>query len=252
MRWIRAATARTSACAFLLVGLAQGATADAAQATSAPQLAQTYLDGRTLERAPPFVVQRYRERAEAGDRRAQFYLGLMHEQGLVGDAPAPAAARRWFAAAADGGYPPAQYKLALYAEQGTGGPRDAALAVAMYGRAAAAGMAEAQYNLALMLNQGRGAPRDRAGAIRWFEQAALAGLTAAQMALAELHAGGVGAAPDLVEGWAWLKRAAESGEPEAEALLNALEPRMSAAERAEARRLKAAHDALAEMRAQRP
>ena len=210
-----------------------------------PQLAQTFLKERTLKQAPAFIVQRYRREARAGDARAQFYLGLMREQGLIGEAPDPEAARDWFLQSARSGYPPAQYKAGVFLENGHGGPKDAARAVDFYRRAAERGLKEAQYNYGLMLAQGRGTGRDVRAAIPWLERAALAGMTQAALSLAELHTAGIGTPVDPIEGWAWLKRAADAGEAEARRLLDELEPRMDADQRAEARRLKQAHDALA-------
>lgn len=220
-------------------------------AAERPQLAQSYLDGRSLQQAPDFVIQRYRDRAEAGDARAQFYLGLMAEQGLIGGASDDAAARAWFERAATAGYPPAQYKLGVLREGGRGGPVDPEGAATSYRAAADAGMAEAQYNYALMLSQGRGLPQDMRGAIRWFERAALAGVVEAQMALAEIHSSGIGTPADAIEAWAWLKRASEAGNAEAMTLLAQLEGEMNAAQVAEARKLKGAHDTLARIQGQR-
>lgn len=209
------------------------------------RLAQTFLDGRTLREAPAFIVHRYRKRAKAGDARAQFYLGLMHERGLIGEAPDPAAARRWYLKAADGGYPPAAYKAGTFLEAGRGGPEDMARAAALYRRAAERGVKEAQYNYGLMLADGRGVARDVRAAIPWLERAALAGMTQAAMSLAEIHTAGEGTPVDPIEAWAWLKRAAEAGSEEARRLLSRLAPQMSETQLAKARRLKRAHDELA-------
>lgn len=215
------------------------------------QLAQTYLDGRSLKNAPPFVIQRYRERAEAGAARAQFFLGLMYEQGLIGEEADPAAARRWFDAAAAQGHAPAQYKAGVMALAGRGGPPDVVRAASLFASAAQAGLKEAQFNYALLLSQGRGVPREVDAAIRWFERAAFAGMARAAMSLAEIHTAGVGRPPDPIEAWAWLRRAENLGAAEAADLRARLEQRMSAEQRAEARKLKEAHDALAGIRSER-
>lgn len=241
--------------ALIVLGPASASAFPHARSTLAPsgavQLAQSYLGDRTLERAPDFVIERYRERAEAGDARAQFYLGLMAEQGLIAGTPDDAAARGWFERAARHGYPPAQYKLGVMLEEGRGGPPDAEGAATNYRQAADSGMAEAQYNYALMMSQGRGLPQDIPTAIRWFERAALAGIVEAQMALADIHSAGVGVPNDPIEAWAWLKRAAEAGNAEALELLPRIEARMNEAAMAEARKLKDAHDTLAQIRTER-
>lgn len=215
------------------------------------QLAQTYLDGRSLKNAPPFIIQRYRERAEAGAARAQFFLGLMYEQGLIGEEADLAAARRWFDAAAAQGHAPAQYKAGAMALAGRGGPPDVVRAASLFASAAQAGLKEAQFNYALLLSQGRGVPRDVDAAVRWFERAALAGMARAAMSLAEIHTAGVGRPPDPIEAWAWLRRAESLGASEAAELRAKLEERMDAEQLAEARKLKEAHDALAGIRAER-
>ena len=73
-------------------------------------------------------------------------------------------------------------------------------------------------------------------------------MTQGALALAELHSAGVGTPADPVEAWAWLSRAAEQGSAEAASLLRKLEAQMSDAQQAEARKLKQAHDVLAQMR----
>ncbi len=233
------------ACLALAVGVALSPGGASAWAAERPQLAQTFLKERTLKEAPAFIVKRYRREAVAGDARAQFYLGLMHEQGLIGETPDLEAARDWYLEAARGGYPPAQYKAGIFLENGRGGARDAARAADFYRRAAERGLKEAQYNYGLMLARGRGTGRDVRAAIPWLERAALAGMTQAALSLAELHTAGVGTPVDPVEAWAWLKRAADAGNAEARRLLDELEPQMTADQRAEARRLEQAHDALA-------
>jgi len=244
-------TAGRARCAAMLAGAAFCLIGAGLIGVAMPTqgVAQTYLDGRTLQQAPDFIIKRYEAKAAAGDARAQFFLGLMNEQGLIGDAPDDAAARQWFKTAANAGYPPAHYKLAVFLEEGRGGLKDMKGAVRHYQAAAKAGLSEAQYNAGLMLAEGRGVARDVRAGIRWLEQAALAGVVSAQFSLAELYSAGVGIPVDLVEAWAWLRRAAEAGDTgqagDASRLLALLEKRMDADERAEALALKAAHDSLA-------
>jgi len=72
--------------------------------------------------------------AEAGDARAQNYVGEIHERGL-GVQPDHAAAAEWYRKAAEQGYGPAQINLGQLLEQGLGVPRDVPAAMRWYEKA---------------------------------------------------------------------------------------------------------------------
>lgn len=180
----------------------------------------------------------YEEQATAGNARAQFLLGLSHEQGLRGAAPDAAAAVRWYREAAEQGLPEAQAKLALALQFGRGVEPDVAEARLWYGRAAEQGLAEAQYNLGYLLEAGLGGPRDPSRAIFWYERAAAGGVALALTALGGLHArgeaGGEGGQQNLHEAYKWLTLAAESGQPGAADLLHRLGDEMTEEQRRDA------------------
>ncbi|MFQ5949031.1 MAG: tetratricopeptide repeat protein, partial [Acidimicrobiia bacterium] len=74
----------------------------------------------------------YGEAAEAGDAKAQFFLGLIYEEGL-NDLPRNLAkAAEWYRKAARQGHVMAQFKLAVLYEHGEGGSQDLAEAVRWY------------------------------------------------------------------------------------------------------------------------
>ncbi len=156
----------------------------------------------------------YRERAEAGDPKAQFYYGLALENGAQGTLD-PEAAVEWYARAAAVGHAMAQFKLGLIRQFGTVGATDPVEARRLYGLAAAQGLAEAGYNLAVMLEDGTGGPADRARARDLFEAAARDGFGLALLHLARLA--GDGDDPDLVRSLAWALLAERAGVAAAEA-----------------------------------
>ena len=69
--------------------------------------------------------------AEAGDPRAQTFVGEIHERGL-GRAPDPTEAARWYRMAAEQGFERAQLRLGRLYEEGRGVPRDLRQALELY------------------------------------------------------------------------------------------------------------------------
>lgn len=176
-----------------------------------------------------FIENKYRAAARKGDARAQFYIGMMHEDG-IGRKPDPVKAFEWYIKSADAGYPPAQFKTGLFYETGKGGVKDLSKAAVYYSMAAEGGQAEASYNLALMYDSGRGVARDREKSLQLLEQAARAGLIPAMTRLGAMlsELGGEKAVP---EAWAWLKRAEDKGDQSAAAIRADLEKQMTQGER---------------------
>jgi hypothetical protein len=117
--------------------------------------------------------------ADAGDARAQFYLGEIYEGGL-GVAQNDAKALEW------------------------------------YRRAAEQGLAKAQYHLGLLYEIGGNVPRDYATAAAWHRRAAEQDYSPAQSSLARLYLSGLGTEPDLVQAHVWSNLAVLSGIQSAE------------------------------------
>lgn len=157
----------------------------------------------TPGRAPDYAaaVRAWRTQADAGDRDAQFNLGLAYENGLGVAADAREAAH-WYREAAEQEDRQAQAYLAEMYSKGLGIPRDDREALAWYRRAAENGHAAAQYNVGLFYALGRGVE------------------------------------PSPVEAVAWLTVAEENGAPKTE-LRGQLERNMAAADLDRARRLAA-------------
>jgi len=91
--------------------------------------------------------------------------------------------RKWLRKAANQGFARAQFFLGLLYEEGQGVPRDMAQAVLWYGRAAEQGDLDAQNNLATAYLHGLGTAPDPAKAAAWYRRAAESGHATAQVNL---------------------------------------------------------------------
>jgi len=117
------------------------------------------------------AIKPFRLAAEQGDATAQFYLGVMYDNG-EGVPQDYAEAVKWYRLAAEQGYASAQFNLGLMYGLGQGVPQDYAEAVKWYRLAAEQGNDFGQFNLGLMYRLGQGVPQDYARAHKWFNLAA--------------------------------------------------------------------------------
>lgn len=133
------------------------------------------------------AAERWNELALTGDADAQFLLGLVYDEGQLGEANANEAVR-WYALAAEQGHAAAQCNLGLCHYEGRGTLRSHKLAAQWFERAAAQGFAKAQNNLAVMhlLGQVPEANPERARAL--LAQAAAGGDSKALSLLPKLAA----------------------------------------------------------------
>lgn len=140
-----------------------------------------YADGRFID-----ALRIWRTRAERGDARAAFGVGLLYDlgEGVGQDA---AAAYGWYHRAADAGYVLAEFNIAVLCDSGTGTARNPTEAALWYARAAAHGYARAEYDLAQLYEAGDGVPRNVDVAANWYDAAAARGLAAAQRKIASLR-----------------------------------------------------------------
>lgn len=179
------------------------------------------------------VMNWYETAAAAGDPDAQFYLGMMHEQGLRVARDAAQAAR-WYAAAAAQGHARAQFKIAMAYLSGVGVARDPKAAADWFDQAARQDLAEAQYNLGLLFETGEGVPRDLSRAAAWYVKAAMQGLVAARRNLALLYLMPGWVDRDPAQALSWLILAAEGGDAESARLRDRLSDGLDPGERARA------------------
>jgi hypothetical protein len=98
------------------------------------------------------TLDTWRARAEQGDARAQFNLGLMYDTG-EGVPQDDAEAVRWYRLAADQGDATAQYNLGLMYANGQGVPQDYVAAHMWLNLAAAQGNANASESRDIVANR---------------------------------------------------------------------------------------------------
>ncbi len=156
------------------------------------------LDGKAAAELGDYVeaVAIWQPLAEAGDPRAETYLGMMYDNGY-------------------------------------GVPQDRSQAFRLFERAAARGYASAQYHLGFMYHHGRGVQRSQAEAMKWYKLAAAQGDVAAQYNLGRMYVHGLVVQRDLVTAHMWLELASRertSVRPLATRGRRDLERQMTAAE----------------------
>jgi len=93
------------------------------------------------------AAQLFRVEADHGDSEAQYMLGVMYANSMLGPRD-PADAARWYQKAADQGHPDAQDALGYLYDFGLGVPHDDAKAEALYRQAAEGGSVTGKNNLA--------------------------------------------------------------------------------------------------------
>ena len=151
-----------------------------------------------------------RELAEAGDRVAQYQLGL--DDGYLDKNLAML--RR----AAQGGFASAQVSLGLLLEEN----EQWAEAARWFKRSAEQGYPSGWHHLALLLYRGQGVPQDRVRAFQLMLQAATSGDMPSQYNVGVMYQRGNGTARDVVKARQWLQRAADKGHDKARERLKSL------------------------------
>ena len=121
------------------------------------------------------------------------------------------------------------------------------IAIAWYEAAANGGVPSAQFKLANAYLGGVGVPRDPAQAQLWYNRAAQQGLTEAQQALGVLLLSGAGGATDPAEAYKWLLLAERSGRPDASAAREKLADKVSDRDRRRAEALAQAFKPTSEL-----
>lgn len=138
---------------------------------------------------------------------------------------------------ADAGDPRAETYLGMMYDNGYGVSQDRTMAFRLFERAANRGYASAQYHLGFMYHHGRGVQRSQTEALNWYRLAAQQGDVAAQYNLGKIYAHGLVVQRDLVTAHMWLELASRkrtSIRPLASRDRRDLEKQMSEAEIEEA------------------
>ena len=113
--------------------------------------------------------------AEAGDIRAQTYIGMMHFNGLAVPRNFESAAH-WYEKAAKEGHPHAQFHLGWMYDNGKGLEKNNELAFTWFESAALQGHPRAQNNLGVMYFKGDGVEKDFLLAQMWYMISASKGM----------------------------------------------------------------------------
>jgi hypothetical protein len=160
---------------FLLMGVVSNVLANALEK------GMTAYDAKDYEAA----YQYWRQPAEEGDARAQFFLTLLYRLGR-GVELSETKAIYWLKESSDRDYAPAQFNLGNRYFQGDGLEKNEYRAVLLWRKAAEQGFARAQNNLASAYKLGRGVERNEEQALFWYRKAAASGSRAAVKALAAM------------------------------------------------------------------
>ncbi len=152
--------------------------------------------------------------------QAQIKLARIHAAGLAGTKD-PKLARKWYEAASDLEYVPAQYILGQMHQSGYGGDKDIKKAVKLYTNAGESGHAGAQFALAEYYYTAEDTEANRKSSFEWYQQAAFnpypnAKKPHAQLALAEMYDQGIGVKADPQKAFAFYKLSAVAGHPDAQ------------------------------------
>ncbi len=128
----------------------------------------------------------WRDLAEAGDKEAQFGLGLLYEQGrgVLRDIPAAAS---WYTRAAEQGSMRAQTQIAGMYARGHGVVEDWDQAIAWWLRAEAQGSMRAKFHLGQAYQYGSGVERDLDKAVQWYDESAVLGYRPAALLIEEIN-----------------------------------------------------------------
>jgi TPR repeat protein len=156
----------------------------------------------------PLDTPAARQKAEAGDPRAQYLLGMHYAFGIQNDEQL-AQSVYWFRRSAELRYSEAEYRLGQAYASGRGVRNDSKMAAYWLRRAAEDGAVNAQFWLGLMYENGRGVTRNRQQALKWFLRAAKQGNPDAQVSLGQAYEGGDGVPQDYVQAAEWYRKAAE-------------------------------------------
>ncbi len=133
----------------------------------------------------PQARQIFEELAIAGNKYAQFNLGLMYDLGQ-GVEKSDTEALKWYQMSAEQDYVNAQLNVGIFYNIGRGVEQSYEDAVYWFRKAAELGNAQAQFNLGTMYHGGKGVEQSLEDAILWFRIAASKGDQSAINALEQL------------------------------------------------------------------
>lgn len=148
--------------------------------------------------------------AEQGFAPAQFNIAMMYDDGQ-GVAQNKSAAINWYRKAAEQGHRDAQFNLAVAYKDGIGVQKDMPSAIVWYRKAAEQGDAEAQLSLALAYENGDGIAPNDVAALNWYRKSAEQGNESAQVKMGNMYVEGKGIPMNYGTALTWYRLAAKQG-----------------------------------------
>lgn len=194
--------------------------------------AQTTMQKQEDTQAAQIAVQK----AEQGDAKAQYDLGMVYIKGQDVQQNYQAA-KEWLEKSAAQDYPPALSFLGTMYQNGLGVGQNYAKALDFLSRAALRGDIDAMTSLGLMYSEGEGLERNFSKALEYLKPAANAGNWSAQYTLGAMYADGRGVPQDYVEAHKWFNILAAVGFEQVIETRNRLAKKMTPEQIAEAQRL---------------
>ena len=152
--------------------------------------------------------------AAEGDARAQFWLGVMYDDG-VGVEKDDQEALYWYNSSAEEGYHKAQNAMGLMYVKGKNVLQDYKEAARLFRLSSAQGNALGQYNLGLMYFNGMYVPQDFKEAEKLFRLSASQGSSFGQYGLGLIYVNGYGVIEDKVLAHMWFNISSSKGHKEA-------------------------------------
>ncbi len=195
--------------------------AEQGDARSQFDLGVCYHNGSGVSQSTEEAVKWIRKSAEQGFADAQYAMAECYVNG-DGVAQNPTKAARWYRKAAEQGYADAQHNLGVCYQNGYGVTTDNTEAAKWYRKAAEQGNVNAQYNLGICYSFGLGVTQSPEEAFKWWRKAADQGFAAAQYNVGLCYGNGIGVAKDVDEAMNWFRKAARQGNTDAIEILGKL------------------------------
>jgi TPR repeat protein len=124
--------------------------------------------------------------AKNGDKKAQFYVGLLYDMGSI-KMMDKARAVEWYRKSAEQGYAPAEYDMGVMFSKGEGIYKDLQEAKEWYLKSAKQNYGYAMYNLGVIYEKGYGEEINLTKAKEWYQKAVEQNISKASFNLANIE-----------------------------------------------------------------
>ena len=185
--------------------------ADRGNATAQFYIGMMYENGSGVSRNYDEAMRSYLKAVDQDYVTAFIYIGSMYIRGEGRKQDIPEGLQ-WYKKAADRGYAPADYAIGYYYENGEGVPRDDAEALGWYQRAAKLDYASAKDKVGSFYENGKSVAKDDVTALDWYCEAAKQNNSRSKYHIGLFYAEGRGGLPnDLGQAHAWIEEARSDG-----------------------------------------